>query len=58
MQTPNEDMMAIGFLMAGFAWTLWWNIDCVKYHLTFPATRPTRTKSKAAGHQRSMPAMN
>ena len=24
---PNEDVMRTGFLAAGFAWTLWWNID-------------------------------
>lgn len=23
----NQDAMRLGFLCAGFAWTLWWNID-------------------------------
>ena len=31
MQTPNEDVMTIGFLMAGLAWTLWWNIDWQRF---------------------------
>ena len=31
MQTPNQDVMTIGFLMAGFAWTLWWNIDAQRF---------------------------
>ena len=24
---PNEEVMTTGFLMACFAWTLWWNLD-------------------------------
>jgi hypothetical protein len=31
VQTPNEDVMTVGFLMAGFAWTLWWNIDWQRF---------------------------
>ncbi len=31
LQTPNEDVMTIGFLMAGFAWTLWRNIDWQRF---------------------------
>jgi len=28
---PNEDVMTIGVLGAGFAWTLWWNLDWRRY---------------------------
>jgi hypothetical protein len=28
---PRNDAMVIGFLMAGFAWTLWWNIDWQRF---------------------------
>jgi len=28
---PRNEVMVIGFLMAGFAWTLWWNIDWQRY---------------------------
>jgi hypothetical protein len=28
---PNEDAMTIGVLVAGFAWTLWWNLDWRRY---------------------------
>lgn len=28
---PRNDAMVIGFLIAGFAWTLWWNIDWQRY---------------------------
>ena len=31
MQTHNEEAMIIGFLMAAFAWTLWWNIDWKRF---------------------------
>ena len=27
----DHDSMIIGFLMAGFAWTLWWNIDWQRF---------------------------
>ena len=28
---PQNEAMTIGFLMAGFAWTLWWNIDWQRF---------------------------
>lgn len=28
---PRNEVMTIGFLMAGFAWTLWWNIDWQRF---------------------------
>jgi hypothetical protein len=31
VQTPNRDVLTVGFLMAGFAWTLWWNIDWQRF---------------------------
>jgi hypothetical protein len=44
VQTPNEDVMTIGFLMAAFAWTLWWNIDWQRfvkfYGISGPPYRP------------------
>ena len=44
VQTPNEEVMTIGFLMAGFAWTLWWNIDWRRfikfYGISGPPYRP------------------
>jgi hypothetical protein len=27
----NHDEMDLGFLLAGFAWSLWWNIDWRRY---------------------------
>jgi hypothetical protein len=26
-QLPNQQVMTTGFFLAGFAWTLWWNLD-------------------------------
>jgi hypothetical protein len=31
VQTPNEDVMTIGFVMAGLPWTLWRNIDWQRF---------------------------
>jgi hypothetical protein len=28
---PNEEVMTTGFLLAGFAWTLWWNLDWQRF---------------------------
>ena len=27
----RHDSMIVGFLMAGFAWTLWWNVDWQRF---------------------------
>src|SRR5271169_4759548 len=41
---PNEEVMTTGFLMAGFAWTLWWNLDWRRfvkfYGVSGPPYRP------------------
>jgi hypothetical protein len=41
---PNEEVMTTGFLMACFAWTLWWNLDWRRfikfYGVSGPPYRP------------------
>jgi len=41
---PNEEVMTTGFRLAGFAWTLWWNLDWRRfikfYGISGPPYRP------------------
>lgn len=42
---PNNDAMVIGFLIAGFAWTLWWNIDWQRYLRFYRVSGPPYRRS-------------
>jgi hypothetical protein len=41
---PNDGVMVTGFLLAGLAWTLWWNLDWRRfikfYGISGPPYRP------------------
>jgi hypothetical protein len=44
LQSFTQEMISIGFLLAAFAWTLWWNIDWQRfikfYGISGPPYRP------------------
>ena len=37
----DDDAIGIGFLIAGFAWTLWWNLDWRRYLRFYGVRSPT-----------------
>jgi hypothetical protein len=38
---PSDDVMMTGFLVAGFFWTLWWNLDWRRYLKFYGINGPT-----------------
>jgi hypothetical protein len=37
----NDDAITIGFMVAGFAWTIWWNLDWRRYLMFYGIKGPT-----------------
>ena len=37
----NDDAIAIGFMVAGFVWTIWWNLDWRRYLKFYGVKGPT-----------------
>jgi hypothetical protein len=38
---PNEEVMTTGFLLAGLAWTLWWNLDWRRFIKFYGVNNPS-----------------
>ena len=37
----NDDALTIGFMVAGFVWTIWWNLDWRRYLKFYGIKGPT-----------------
>jgi hypothetical protein len=37
----NDDAITIGFMVAGFVWTIWWNLDWRRYLKFYGIKGPT-----------------